>query len=93
MPIYEYECPACAKVFEVQQRMTDDPIKTCPECQGQVKKLISASSFQLKGSGWYSDGYSGPSNGKGKKPEKKESTSPPNCKAGKEGCKSCPAAA
>jgi len=92
MPIYEYECPACAKVFEVQQSMTDDPIETCPQCQGKVKKLISASSFQLKGGGWYSEGYSGPSNGNGKATEKKESTSPPPCQAGKESCKSCPAA-
>ena len=91
MPVYEYECTACDKVFEVQQRMTDDPLTTCPECEGDLKKLISASSFQLKGSGWYSDGYSGPSNGKGAK-ETKTSSAPP-CKSGGGSCKSCPAAA
>ena len=97
MPIYEYECKSCENVFEVQQRMTDDPLKACPECEGEVKKLISASSFQLKGGGWYADGYSGSSNGKEKSetpPAKKETTSPPPCQKGKsEGCKNCPAAA
>lgn len=94
MPIYEYECPACDKIFEVQQRMTDAPLKVCPDCSGKVKKLISASSFQLKGGGWYSDGYCGSSNGDAKKtpaPAKSESASPP-CKGGEGSCKSCPAA-
>ena len=98
MPIYEYECKSCENVFEVQQRMTDDPLEACPECKGEVKKLISASSFQLKGGGWYADGYSGPSNGSEKKdtpPAKKESPPAPPCqqKGKSEGCKSCPAAA
>jgi putative FmdB family regulatory protein len=99
MPIYEYECKACENVFEIQQRMADDPVKICPDCQGEVKKLVSVSSFQLKGGGWYSDGYSGPSNGKGKDGKddkvtsKKEATVTPPCKKGSsEGCKSCPAA-
>lgn len=93
MPIYEYECPACEKVFEVQQRMTDDPLKTCPDCEGEVKKLVSASSFMLKGGGWYADGYSGPSNGNGKNggSTKEKSTPAPPCKGGEGSCKSCPA--
>ncbi|RLA16571.1 MAG: zinc ribbon domain-containing protein [Gammaproteobacteria bacterium] len=57
MPIYEYECKFCEKVFEVQQRMADKPVDTCPDCGEAVKKLISKSSFQLKGGGWYADGY------------------------------------
>ena len=91
MPIYEYECSGCEKVFEVQQRMSDDPLKTCPECKGEVKKLVSASSFQLKGGGWYSDGYSGPSNGKSS--QKKEKASTPPCQGGSGSCKSCPSTA
>lgn len=94
MPIYEYECPACEKVFEVQQRISDDPLKTCPKCKGTVKKLVSVSSFQLKGGGWYSDGYSAPSNGDAKEapaPAKTETSSPP-CKGGEGSCKTCPAA-
>jgi putative FmdB family regulatory protein len=97
MPIYEYECKACENVFEVQQRMTDEPLRECPDCRGAVKKLVSVSSFQLKGGGWYSDGYSSTSNGKGKNGEsvaKKETPATPPCqKSGAEGCKSCPAAA
>jgi len=58
MPIYEYECTSCCNVFEVFQRMTEDPLTTCPDCSGYVKKLMSMSSFQLKGGGWYADGYS-----------------------------------
>jgi len=59
MPIYEYACGKCEHEFEVEQRMSDDPIKTCPKCRSRkVKKLISKTSFVLKGGGWYSDLYS-----------------------------------
>lgn len=96
MPVYEYECASCEKVFEVQQRIADDPIKSCPDCGDEVRKLISMSSFQLKGSGWYADGYSGTSNGKGKddgsSAPKKEQPAPPPCQSGNAACKNCPAA-
>jgi putative FmdB family regulatory protein len=59
MPIYEYHCEKCQRDFEVEQRITDDPVKTCPRCRSRrVKRLISQTSFVLKGSGWYSDLYS-----------------------------------
>jgi len=59
MPIYEYQCDKCGHEFEREQRMADSPIKTCPECKARrVTKLISRSSFVLKGGGWYADGYS-----------------------------------
>jgi len=58
MPIYEYECQGCKKNFEIMQSMSEKPMATCPECSGEMKKLISSSSFQLKGGGWYADGYS-----------------------------------
>lgn len=58
MPIYEYECDKCGHAFEREQAMADPPIKTCPKCKGRkVTKLISRSSFVLKGGGWYADGY------------------------------------
>ncbi len=57
MPVYEYECKKCDKVFEVQQKMSEAPLTECPECQSPVKKLMSVNSFQLKGGGWYADGY------------------------------------
>ncbi len=56
MPIYEYECPACGK-FEKEQRITAPALETCETCGKPVRKLISATSFALKGSGWYADGY------------------------------------
>jgi len=58
MPIYEYLCAKCEHEFEREQRITEDPVKTCPKCRSRrVKRLISQTSFVLKGSGWYADGY------------------------------------
>jgi putative FmdB family regulatory protein len=54
MPIYEYECQACGHHMEAMQRMSDDPLKDCPECgKPELKKLISAAGFRLSGGGWY----------------------------------------
>jgi putative FmdB family regulatory protein len=59
MPIYEYLCDKCEREFEVEQRITDDPIRSCPHCRSRkVRRLISQTSFVLKGKGWYSDLYS-----------------------------------
>ncbi len=59
MPIYEYACEKCESEFEREQRITDAPIKSCPRCKSRrVKRLISRTSFLLKGGGWYSDLYS-----------------------------------
>ena len=61
MPIYEYGCEKCGHEFEAEQRITDAPLKTCPECRGRrVRRLISRTSFVLKGGGWYSDLYASP---------------------------------
>ena len=90
MPVYEYECKECEKVFEVQQRIADEPLKQCPDCDGVVTKLMSMSSFQLKGGGWYADGYSSTSGKAGAKPEK-PATVP--CASSGGACASCPAAA
>jgi putative FmdB family regulatory protein len=66
MPVYEYECGACGHRFEEWQKMSDKPIQTCPKCKKKkVEKLISATSFQLKGGGWYSDLYSSAKKGSG----------------------------
>jgi len=56
MPIYEYRCDRCG-VFEVTQRITEPALSDCPTCNGAVARLISATSFQLKGSGWYVTDY------------------------------------
>lgn len=64
MPIYEYRCKKCGQ-FEVMQRITESPLARCPTCRTKVTKLISSTSFQLKGSGWYITDY-GRKDGKGK---------------------------
>jgi putative FmdB family regulatory protein len=64
MPIYEYKCSSCKKLFEVFQSITEEPLTSCPDCHGSMKKLVSMSAFHLKGGGWYADGYSSsPGNG------------------------------
>jgi putative FmdB family regulatory protein len=57
VPIYEYKCMKCQAEFEAMQKFSDSPVKKCPSCGGGVKRLISRSSFQLKGSGWYLTDY------------------------------------
>ena len=64
MPIYEYQCQKCG-TFEVTQRITEKPLGKCPTCKGKVKKLISNTSFQLKGTGWYVTDYARKDNNKG----------------------------
>jgi putative FmdB family regulatory protein len=56
MPIYEYRCEKCGD-FETTQRITDAPLQRCPTCRRKVRRLISSTSFQLKGSGWYVTDY------------------------------------
>ena len=69
MPIYEYQCEKCG-VFEVTQRITDEQLKKCPTCHHKVQKLISNTSFQLKGTGWYITDY-----GRGSGPNGEKSSS------------------
>ena len=57
MPLYEYLCKKCGHRFEKLRMFSDKPIKKCPECGGVVEQLISASSVQFKGSGWYVTDY------------------------------------
>jgi putative FmdB family regulatory protein len=56
MPIYEYQCPKCG-TFETTQRITEPALKRCPTCKSKVERIISATSFVLKGSGWYATDY------------------------------------
>ena len=66
MPIYEYKCEKCDERFEVMQRISEEPLATCPKdkCpkkrhgKGKLTKMISQTSFTLKGGGWAKDGYS-----------------------------------
>jgi len=54
MPIYEYQCGKCGHRLETIQKMSDEPLKDCPECgAAALEKLVSAAAFRLKGGGWY----------------------------------------
>ncbi len=80
MPIYEYRCNGCSDEFEMNRKISDPPLTACPKCgEDKVEKLISRSSFSLKGAGWYSDGYS-------------KGGSAPSCASagGKPACSGCP---
>ena len=68
MPIYEYQCTECGKIYEVFQSAKDEPLKKCKECLGEVTKLISNCSFQLKGTGWYVTDYARKGGKEGGKP-------------------------
>jgi putative FmdB family regulatory protein len=57
MPLYEYQCDACAARFERIQKYSDPPIDTCPACGGAVRKLVSSPAIQFKGTGWYITDY------------------------------------
>ena len=85
MPIYEYKCNACGEVFEAIQKFSDKPLKKCSRCGARkVEKLISQSSFVLKGGGWHKDGYS-------TKCDKKEPAGEKAAKdAPKPDCSTCP---
>ena len=58
MPLYEYQCATCGEVEEAIQKFSDAPLTTCRHCSGKLNKLISQSSFHLKGTGWYVTDYS-----------------------------------
>src|SRR5262245_24336901 len=60
MPVYEYQCKACGRDFEYQQRMSDPDKTTCEACGGELDRLISRTAFSLKGGGWYKDLYASP---------------------------------
>lgn len=66
MPIYEYVCEKCNKHFEIMQKITDKSLTTCSDCKGHLKKMISSTSFVLKGTGWYATDYA---SGKGSAPK------------------------
>ena len=78
MPIYEYQCQKCREVTEAMQKFSDSPLTQCPSCRGELKKMISHSSFHLKGSGWYVTDYSrkGSSAPEGKKSESADKPAP-----------------
>ena len=63
MPLYEYECLQCHQHTEKIQKFSDPEITACPKCGGELKRVISAPAFALKGGGWYADGYASAKSG------------------------------
>lgn len=57
MPLYEYECNQCGKIVEVLQKISEKPLERCEHCSGSLHKIVSQSSFHLKGTGWYVTDY------------------------------------
>jgi len=75
VPIYEYQCEQCEHKMEAIQKISDVPLKDCPECkQETLRKLVSAAAFKLTGTGWYETDF------KDKKPENKEDSKSANNK-------------
>lgn len=72
MPIYEYKCKKCGKQFEAFQGITEPELKGCKFCKGKVHKMMSLSSFSLKGAGWYATDYAGKKSAATEKKEKTE---------------------
>ena len=81
MPIYEYECNQCKELFEIFHKIDEDCKVACPKCLGPAKKLISATNFVLKGSGFYVNDYPSKSRADGTKSEKEGAESKPAEKA------------
>jgi putative FmdB family regulatory protein len=89
MPTYEYSCPSCG-TYDVEQRITEPALSRCARCGAPVKRLISQSSFTLRGGGWYADGYGSKkrSDGKTASAEPKAANSEPtkSCATGSGAC-------
>jgi len=83
MPIYEYKCRKCGKEFELLQGITDPVATSCRFCKGPVRKMVSLSSFHLKGSGWYVTDYGGKKTPGGDKKAEAKKESPTEASADK----------
>jgi putative FmdB family regulatory protein len=102
---YDYVCTACGHDWEAEQRITEDPLRDCPQCHEHTAKrqISGGQGFILKGGGWYSDLYSSAKPGakpeakaestKESKPESKSESAPSPCASGACGTSACPAAA
>ena len=74
MPLYEYQCKKCGHRFEKIQKFSDEPIKVCPKCGGEVEQLLSAPAVQFKGGGWYVTDYAKKTAAASPKPSDSSST-------------------
>jgi len=84
VPIYEYQCDQCGNRTEAIQRLDEPPLEICPHCGGPLRKLMSAPSFQFKGSGWYVTDYADKGRKDGKEAEKPSKSASTDAKGAKE---------
>jgi putative FmdB family regulatory protein len=85
MPLYEYQCTACGEIEEAIQKFSDAPLTRCKHCSGKLNKLISQSSFHLKGTGWYVTDYAKNSDNGSKSKKSHETSEPTAAKEKKNG--------
>ena len=90
MPIYEYRCDSCGHEFETIQKVSEDPLQTCPDCeQNALVKKVSAAGFRLKGGGWYETDFKSGNkrnvSGDKKEPAASSSSSSPSSSSGSDG--------
>ncbi|MBL7092313.1 MAG: zinc ribbon domain-containing protein [Candidatus Omnitrophica bacterium] len=91
MPTYEYQCRKCAHRFEVFQQMTQAPLKTCPECQGPLQRLIGkGAGFIFKGSGFYTTDYRSKEYKDRQRQESKPADTQCPASGSNKACKKCP---
>ena len=88
MPIYEYECTKCGKIEEAIQKFSDKPLTKCQSCAGKLHKLVSQSTFHLKGTGWYVTDYANKSGGSGKTSKKNQKSKSAETKSSDTGSES-----
>lgn len=74
MPIYEYKCRDCGEHIEKMQKISEEPLKTCEACGGNLEKQISRAGFQFKGEGWYVTDYAGKKSEKSAEKSEKSDT-------------------
>ena len=85
MPIYEYECGACGHNLEALQKMSDMPLRECPDCgESTLRRLVSAPAFRLKGSGWYETDFKTGDNKRNLAGDKAEAEAKAKAKADKD---------
>jgi len=81
MPLYDYKCTKCGHIFEVMQKISEEPLKFCPQCKGQIRRLISAAGIIFKGSGFHVTDYGKKEVREPKKPAAKPKENPKETKS------------
>lgn len=81
MPLYEYQCTQCNRVFEAIRKFSDPDLTECSQCGGQLERLLSAPAIQFRGSGWYVNDYAKKSSANGRQDSPSKETKSSETKA------------